>query len=98
MRPSEWGPIAWHAFHEYALKYPDTPSALDKKRARSWYRAFSKRLPCSNCSQKYYHLLRNRDFALTDRHLGSRIELYLWSVTFHNAINMLLGKPQFETS
>lgn len=95
MDPSIWGPQLWKGFHEYAKKYPIKSGNARQKRAFTWYKNFTRRLPCGECAFKYKSLFECT-MPLTKEILSSRDALFAWTVSVHNVVNVLLKKPLFD--
>lgn len=90
--PSVWGPFFWHTIHIVALGYPKNPTYTDKKCAKEFYESLAFLLPCAVCREHYKeHLSKN---PLTP-FLDSRSDLLKWTIIIHNAVNKMLGKPEW---
>jgi hypothetical protein len=90
--PSVWGPFFWHTIHIVALGYPKSPTYTDKKCAKEFYESLAFLLPCAVCREHYkQHLAKN---PLTP-FLDSRKDLLKWTIDIHNAVNKMLGKPEW---
>ena len=93
--PSVWGPFFWHTIHIVALGYPKNPTYTDKKCAKEFYESLSFLIPCAICREHYKeHLVKNPLVTFLD----SRNDLIKWTVTIHNAVNKMLGKPEWSES
>lgn len=92
MEPSLWGPCVWRgAVHMIALGYPDKPMPIDKATYKAYYSELWKVLPCGKCSVNYKRHLEELPI---DGFLGSKMELFEWTVRLHNIVNRELGKPE----
>jgi hypothetical protein len=90
--PSVWGPFFWHTIHIVALGYPTNPTYTEKKCAKEFYESLVYLLPCSICREHYReHLSKN---PLTP-FLDTRKDLLKWTIDIHNAVNKMLGKPEW---
>jgi hypothetical protein len=90
--PTVWGPFFWHTIHIVALGYPKNPNYTEKKCAKEFYESLAYLLPCGVCREHYKnHLATN---PLTP-FLDSKKDLLTWTITIHNAVNKMLGKPEW---
>jgi hypothetical protein len=90
--PTVWGPFFWHTIHIVALGYPKNPTYTDKKCAKEFYESLTFLLPCAVCREHYKgHLSKN---PLTP-FLDTRKDLLKWTIDIHNAVNKMLGKPEW---
>lgn len=85
----KWGKSFWNTFHIAALGYPDIPTTYDKDVYLTFYKTFGKVLPCEKCKK---HFAVNIDKLPVEHALGSKDELFAWTVNFHNIVNQSLGK------
>jgi len=75
-----------------ALGYPKSPTYTDKKCAKEFYESLAFLIPCAICREHYKeHLSKN---PLTP-YLDSRKDLLKWTIDTHNAVNKMLGKPEW---
>jgi len=84
-----WGPAIWRSIHYTALGYPDEPTELDKSNFKSFYSSFSNILPCKECRYHYRQHLNNMPICES---LGSKRDLFAWTVELHNKVNVSLNK------
>jgi hypothetical protein len=90
--PNVWGPFFWHTIHIVALGYPKNPTYTDKKCAKEFYESLVYLLPCAVCREHYKeHLSKN---PLTP-FLDTKKDLLKWTITIHNSVNKMLGKPEW---
>jgi hypothetical protein len=89
--PTKWGRAGWTIFLSAALAFPDDPSQQDKDRLAEFYANYGKGLPCSLCRRHYIDRL-----ATSPPNVTSRKALVLWAISFHNSVNISLGKPVVE--
>lgn len=91
MDPELWGPHVWAAIHLIAL---GSPEKFDSASA-SGYKVFIQNLPyvipCNTCREHFLEYLTKSPPAFT-----GRAEFFEWTVKFHNAVNVRLGKPVVE--
>jgi FAD-linked sulfhydryl oxidase len=88
--PDVWGPLLWKLIHAYSLNYPVTPTAQDRLKARTYYYAIPRFIPCPTCAAHFQEIL-DRSPPITD----SRAALSEWTYDAHNAVNTRIGKPIF---
>ena len=85
---TNWGPDAWYKFHREAAKYPDYPTNYDAKRITYfYYQKFLEYIDCPSCKKEYIRIINNNTIKIY-----SKIDLFMWTVDIHNAINSKLGK------
>lgn len=92
MQPSLWGPHLWRSIHYIALGFPDEADELVRANYKEFYVNFWKMLPCLKCSVNYKRHLK--ELPSIDLFLGSRDDLFAWTVALHNTVNLELGKPK----
>lgn len=84
LKPDVWGPHGWFFLDSIVLSYPEKPSAPDRSRFKSFFRALAHVLPCERCR---VHFRRHvKDDAAIDRALGSRTALSVWLLEARNKI------------
>jgi len=91
MQPSVWGPHVWRTIHYIALGYPDNADSMAYK---EFFLNLWKVIPCLKCSINYKRHLD--ELPPIDQYLGSKDDLFKWTVALHNIVNMELGKPQMD--
>lgn len=91
--PSTWGPFFWHTMHITALGYPAEPTYTHKKAAKEFFESLQVLIPCPICREHYAEHLQKMPIS---PHLDSRTDLFKWTVVVHNAVNKMLGKPEFS--
>lgn len=86
----------WKELHDYALNYPESPSAADVKSAQEWFRLWRLQIPnfgkCA-CQKHFQDILTANPVRFQ-----SRASFYEWSVEVHNSVNSLLSKPLWTPS
>lgn len=92
MQPNVWGPHLWKSIHYIALGYPNNPDDEVREAYKSFYENLWKVIPCLKCSLNYKRHLD--EVPPLDGFMGSRDDLFRWTVTLHNIVNAELGKPQ----
>lgn len=89
----ELGRSAWTLLHTITANYPMTPTSQQQQDARSFISSFSRLYPCWVCAEDFQTWLRQ------DRNapkVSSREEFGRWMCEAHNAVNVKLGKEQFN--
>ncbi|MEM3061974.1 MAG: ERV1/ALR-related protein [Nitrososphaerota archaeon] len=86
----QWGRYAWYKFHKKALEYPDNPCrCLMEKTAHFYKKDFLKLIHCPSCIEDYKLMIKKCPIRL-----GSKHELFEWTVDIHNMVNRKLGKEE----
>jgi len=93
MNPAVWGPYFWTTLHMTALGYPESPGMLERNVYKDFYMRFGDILPCGKCSVNYKKHLQ--ELPPIDGFLGSRRELFGWTVALHNIVNREHGKREW---
>jgi len=77
--------------HIVAIGYPSNPTHAQKRAAKEFYESLTQLIPCPMCRDHYAeHLQKNPITPSLDR----REDLFNWTITVHNEVNKLLGKPR----
>jgi hypothetical protein len=88
--PSMWGPGMWFVLHLSAVRYPERPTAADKKNYAAFVRSLQYVLPCDGCCKGFQKILEITNFGAA--HLANRNALFKWTVDAHNLVNAKVGK------
>lgn len=94
MQPSLWGPYLWKSIHFVALGYPLDADDEIRANYKEFYVNLWKVIPCLKCSVNYKRHLQ--ELPPIDGFLGSKEDLFKWTVALHNIVNVELGKPQMD--
>lgn len=94
MQPSLWGPHLWKSIHYIAMGYPNEADNMVRASYKEFYLNLWKVVPCLKCSVNYRRHLE--ELPPIDGFLGSRDDLFKWTVALHNIVNVELGKPQMD--
>lgn len=89
--PKIWGNSFWLALHLSALRYPDVPTASDKKNFLTFFKSLQYILPCDGCCKGFEKILEMTKFGAKD--LKNRDTLFAWTVKAHSLVNEKTGKP-----
>jgi len=80
--PTIWGRQAWHFIHMVALSYPDSPTEENKESYLKFFESLQQTLPCNVCGVHF-----KENMGKNPPRLGSRKELFEWTVDIHNKVN-----------
>lgn len=90
IEPSVWGPALWKAFHLVALGYPSEPTHDNAETYKKFYTSFGTVIPCCKCRDNYQrHFIE----LPIEQGLGSKDDLFAWTVAMHNVVNRETNKP-----
>lgn len=90
MLPDIWGKHLWFSIHFIAQDYPKIPTQHEALIYKDFFENLWKVIPCYKCGVNYKRHLQELPL---DEHLGSREDLFAWTVELHNIVNRELGKP-----
>lgn len=90
--PEYWGPSMWRVIHMIAATYPVRPTHRDKVYFFNFYTSLKRVLPCGGCRESYSEMISRGGLKLTDQVMATRMTLFAWTVSLHNAVNVKLGK------
>lgn len=85
-----WGPYFWGTLHIACLTAPAILSDEHKTIYSTFIHSYAMVLPCPKCRVHFQEILEQFP---VENHLTSARELFEWSVTAHNIVNIKLGKP-----
>jgi hypothetical protein len=88
-----WGPYFWGTLHLACLSAPNVLTQEHKAAFQALVESYTKVLPCSMCQNHFAEVLQK--YPLQDN-IETSDQLFLWSVTVHNAVNANIGKPQMN--
>ena len=91
--PPLWGPHLWTFLHIWSTSYPLDPGPEDRSNALAFLESTIAILPCRVCRFHSKQYFRSHHPAL-----GSRDELVLWLVQFHNHVNVQTDKAPMALS
>jgi len=91
--PSVWGPHYWFFLMTIALSYPDTPTAVTKRKYYDFIQNIPIFIPNFEIGNKFSHLL---DKYPVSPYLDNRESFVKWIHFIHNKINEILGKPEIS--
>lgn len=82
--PAVWGTSMWRFLHCAALSYPERGNAHSAIAMKNFVDALGDVLPCPTCAVNYRNHLHELPL---DSFLGSRAELFEWTVQLHNMVS-----------
>jgi hypothetical protein len=100
LKPSYWGPTAWHFLHSVVMGYPEVnEDQLVADKYKVFFESLEFVLPCDWCK---IHFKENLKTLPIDNYLDSRRNLALWLYKFHNLVNdathvPVEDRPTFES-
>ncbi|KAF2800580.1 mitochondrial FAD-linked sulfhydryl oxidase-like protein ERV1 [Melanomma pulvis-pyrius CBS 109.77] len=87
------GRSSWTLLHSITATYPTAPSPELQSETKTFIHTFSKLYPCWHCASDFQMWLKE------DRNtprVSSRAEFGQWMCEAHNAVNVKLGKKEFD--
>ncbi|KAH7115200.1 mitochondrial FAD-linked sulfhydryl oxidase-like protein ERV1 [Dendryphion nanum] len=87
------GRSSWTLLHSITATYPTNPSPQLQSETKSFMHIFSKLYPCWHCASDFQTWLREEKNA---PRVSSRDEFGRWMCEAHNAVNVKLGKNEFD--
>ncbi|KAF2746824.1 hypothetical protein M011DRAFT_458859 [Sporormia fimetaria CBS 119925] len=91
----ELGRSTWTLLHSITASYPEKPSPELQTDTRSFLNTFAKLYPCWWCAKDFQKYIQEERHA---PRLSSRDEFGKWMCEAHNAVNVKLGKKEFDCS
>jgi FAD-linked sulfhydryl oxidase len=90
---SEIGRSGWITLHSMAAYYPDKADVLTERHMKNFLNAFAVLHPCQFCGEHMMEYIKQHPPTASGQHAISQ-----WMCQFHNAVNAMTGKPQFDCS
>ena len=90
----ELGSHTWTFLHSMASYFPSKPSQEAQGHAKALMKAVSKVYPCESCAQHLEQYIQEKG----EPDASSRQALEQWMCSYHNSVNRLLGKTEFDCS
>lgn len=87
------GRSSWTLLHSITATYPTNPTPQLQSETKSFLHTFAKLYPCWHCASDFQTWMRE------DRNaprVSSRDEFGRWMCEAHNAVNVKLGKREFD--
>ncbi len=91
--PPLFGPKVWDTMMTFALNYPDKPTEKQQETMSKWLQTTMELLPCTSCS---IHASQYVIKFIPD--VSSKDKLVEYIVTFHNYVNLSLGKTAYTVT
>lgn len=91
--PAVWGPHYWFFLHTVAESYPETPTAVSKRKYYDLIQNMPLFLPIDEIGNKFSDLL---DKYPVSPYLDSRESFVKWVHFIHNKVNAYLGKEELS--
>jgi FAD-linked sulfhydryl oxidase len=85
------GRSSWTLLHSMTAQYPVAPSAELQGETATFMKTFGKLYPCWVCAEDFQAWMKTN----TPR-VSSRSEFGQWMCEAHNAVNVKLGKKEFD--
>ena len=86
-----WGPCTWYLFHTLAEKMIEDQFITQKSRLLQIIKSICYNLPCPDCALH----AKTKINTLNESSINSKKDLKLMLLSFHNEVNVRLGKPIF---
>jgi hypothetical protein len=85
------GNAIWMHLHSIATYYPSTPTLQEQHNMTHLIYNIAYFLPCKKCSKHFLEYIQH-----TPPNVISNTTLILWMCQFHNNVNQMLNKPEFD--
>ena len=87
------GRSTWTFLHAMTATYPERPSTTQQAEARQFLQLFGKFYPCWSCADDFRGWMAQSGNA---PRVSNREEFGRWMCEAHNAVNVKLGKTEFD--
>ncbi|KAF1963419.1 hypothetical protein CC80DRAFT_498612 [Byssothecium circinans] len=87
------GRSSWTLLHSITATYPEKPPLSLQAETRTFMTTFAKLYPCWHCASDFQEWMRKDGNA---PRVSSREEFGRWMCDAHNAVNVKLGKKEFD--
>ena len=88
---AQLGRSSWTLLHSITATYPSSPSSELQTETSAFLRTFGKLYPCWVCAEDFQDWMR-----VNTPRVSSRDEFGKWMCEAHNAVNVKLGKKEFD--
>ena len=88
----ELGRSTWTLLHTMTANYPERPSFTQQAETKQFLGLFGKMYPCWVCADDFRSWMRDGN----EPRVSSREEFGRWMCEAHNAVNVKLGKKEFD--
>ena len=89
----ELGRSTWTLLHSLAATYPSAAPSQTQSKTRQFLSLFSEMYPCWVCAEDFQSWMREPG---NEPELRGRDDFGLWMCRAHNAVNVKLGKEEFD--
>jgi mitochondrial FAD-linked sulfhydryl oxidase len=86
------GSHTWTFLHTLTANYPTNPSPAQQSDTKSFISLFSKMYPCWVCADDFRTWMKEGN----EPRVSNREEFGRWMCEAHNAVNVKLGKEEFD--
>lgn len=87
------GRSTWTLLHTMTANYPERPSLTQQTEMKSFISLFGKFYPCWVCADDFRDWMKSGD---NEPKVSNREEFGRWMCEAHNAVNVKLGKKEFD--
>ncbi|ORY07516.1 ERV/ALR sulfhydryl oxidase domain-containing protein [Clohesyomyces aquaticus] len=87
------GRSSWTLLHSITAQYPESPSPQLQSETKTFMHTFSKLYPCWHCATDFQTWMKKDGNA---PRVSSREEFGRWMCEAHNAVNVKIGKKEFD--
>jgi FAD-linked sulfhydryl oxidase len=88
---AQLGRSSWTLLHSITATYPSSPSPELQAETSAFLRTFGKLYPCWVCAEDFQDWMR-----INTPRVSNRDEFGKWMCEAHNAVNVKLGKKEFD--
>lgn len=89
---AQLGRSSWTLLHSITAQYPERPTPEKQAETSTFMQTFAKLYPCWHCAGDFQEWMRNGNAP----RVSSRDEFGRWMCEAHNAVNVKLGKKEFD--
>lgn len=87
------GRSTWTLLHTMTANYPERPSLTQQTETKTFLHLFSKYYPCWVCADDFRSWMKESG---NEPKVSNREEFGRWMCEAHNAVNVKLGKKEFD--
>ncbi|KPI40443.1 Mitochondrial FAD-linked sulfhydryl oxidase ERV1 [Cyphellophora attinorum] len=87
------GRATWTLLHTLTATYPSSPSPSMQATTKSFIQTFAQLYPCGYCAEDFRDWMREQG---NEVNVKSQDEFGEWACRAHNAVNVKLGKREFD--
>lgn len=86
------GRSTWTLLHSMTANYPERPSMTQQMETKQFISLFGKMYPCWVCADDFRSWMKDGN----EPRVSNRDEFGKWMCEAHNAVNVKLGKKEFD--